>query len=103
RGRTPPPRPARVATASPGGCPPPPRGRTVAVPVGPGFDGPPVPLVGRVSMDLTTCDVTDHPGLAPGDWLEVMGPRCTPDEVAEAAGTNAYEVLTGLGSRIARI
>ena len=29
------------------------------------FDGTPVPLVGRVSMDLTTFDVTDHPGIAP--------------------------------------
>ena len=66
------------------------------------FDGAPVPLVGRVSMDLTTCDVTDHPALGPGDWLELMGPRCPPDEVAEAAGTNAYEILTGLGPRVVR-
>ena len=53
-------------------------------------------------MDLTTCDVTDHPALGPGDWLELMGPRCPPDEVAEAAGTNAYEILTGLGPRVVR-
>ena len=66
------------------------------------FDAGPVPLVGRVSMDLTTCDVTDHPGLGPGDWLELMGPRCPPDEVAAAAGTNAYEILTGLGRRVQR-
>ena len=30
------------------------------------FDGTPVPLVGRVSMDLTTFDVTDHPAAQPG-------------------------------------
>jgi alanine racemase len=74
----------------------------VARPVGPAFDGPPVPLVGRISMDLTTCDVSEHPGIASGDWLELMGPLMTPDQVAEAAGTNAYEILTGLGRRIVR-
>jgi alanine racemase len=66
------------------------------------FDGPPVALVGRVSMDLTTCDVTDHPGVGVGDWIELMGPRTPPDAVGEAAGTNGYEILTGLGPRIAR-
>ena len=69
----------------------------------PDFDGPPVPLVGRVSMDLTTCDVTDHLALGPGDWLELIGPRTTPDDVAVASGTNGYEILTGLGPRIARV
>ena len=39
------------------------------------FDGTPVPLVGRVSMDLTTFDVTDHPAVQPGCWLEVLGPH----------------------------
>jgi alanine racemase len=66
------------------------------------FDGPPIPLVGRISMDLTTCDVTDHPAIGAGDWLELMGPNSSPDALAEAAGTNAYEILTGLGSRIVR-
>jgi alanine racemase len=37
------------------------------------FDGIPVPLVGRVSMDLTTFDVTDIPA-GPGDLLELIGP-----------------------------
>ena len=41
------------------------------------FDGSPVPLVGRVSMDLTTFDVTDRPGDRPGDWLELIGPHQT--------------------------
>ena len=53
-------------------------------------------------MDLTTCDVTDHPALAPGDWLELMGPRCPPEDLAAACGTNAYEILTSLAPRIAR-
>jgi len=38
------------------------------------FDGKPVPLVGRVSMDLTTFDVTEAPGVVPGTWLEIIGP-----------------------------
>jgi alanine racemase len=67
------------------------------------FDGRPVPLVGRVSMDLTTFDVTDHPTLGPGAWLEMIGPTCTPDDVAAAAGTNGYEVLTSLGRRFHRV
>jgi alanine racemase len=67
------------------------------------FDGTPVPLVGRVSMDLTTFDVTDHPAMQPGCWLEVLGPHLTPDDVAEAAGTNGYEVLTSLGRRFHRV
>jgi alanine racemase len=72
-------------------------------PAAPDFDGPPIPLVGRISMDLTTCDVTDHPAIGADDWLELMGPHCSPDAVAEAAGTNAYEILTGLGPRIVRV
>jgi alanine racemase len=67
------------------------------------FDGKPAPLVGRVSMDLTTFDVTDHPAIGLGAWLEVIGPACTPDDVASAAGTNGYEVLTSLGRRFHRV
>ncbi len=67
------------------------------------FDGRPVPLVGRVSMDLTTYDVTDHPGISAGDRLELIGPSCTPDAVAAEAGTNGYEVLTSLGRRFQRL
>jgi alanine racemase len=66
------------------------------------FDGRPVPLVGRVSMDLTTYDVTDHPGVVAGSWLELIGPHCPPDQVAKASGTNGYEVLTSLGRRYSR-
>jgi alanine racemase len=67
------------------------------------FDGTAVPLVGRVSMDLTTFDVTEAPGVAPGAWLEIIGPVQTPDDLALAAGTNGYEVLTSLGRRFQRI
>jgi len=67
------------------------------------FDGTPVPLVGRVSMDVTTFDVTDQPAVQPGSWLEVLGPHLSPDDVAIAAGTNGYEVLTSLGRRFHRV
>lgn len=66
------------------------------------FDGTPVPLVGRVSMDLTTFDVTDVPAIQPGVWLDLLGPHRAPDDVAHAAGTNGYEVLTSLGRRFHR-
>jgi alanine racemase len=72
-------------------------GRAVAC-----FDGKPVPLVGRVSMDLTTFDATDHPAIVPGAWLELIGNRATPDDLAACAGTNGYEILTSLGRRYHR-
>jgi alanine racemase len=67
------------------------------------FDGSPVPLVGRVSMDLSTFDVTDHPAAGSGAWLELLGPHMPPDTVARAAGTNGYEILTSLGARYTRV
>ncbi|MSO90519.1 MAG: alanine racemase [Acetobacteraceae bacterium] len=66
------------------------------------FDGTVLPLVGRVSMDLTTFDITARPDIAPGAMLELLGPEHGPDAVAEQAGTNGYEILTSLGARIAR-
>ncbi|MEO9190244.1 MAG: alanine racemase [Acetobacteraceae bacterium] len=67
------------------------------------FDGRALPLVGRVSMDLATFDATEHPALRQGDWLELIGPHRTADDVALAAGTNGYEILTSLGRRFHRI
>jgi alanine racemase len=67
------------------------------------FDGAPVPLVGRVSMDLTTFDVTDLAAIEPGAWLEFLGPHQTADDVAALAGTNGYEILTSLALRLPRV
>lgn len=67
------------------------------------FDGRPVPLVGRVSMDLATFDVTDEPAILPGATLLLLCPEQTADDVAAAAGTNGYEVLTSLGRRFRRV
>jgi alanine racemase len=65
------------------------------------FDGIPVPLVGRVSMDLTTFDVTDTHA-QPGDALTLIGPQHGADALAIDAGTNGYEILTSLGRRYQR-
>ena len=65
------------------------------------FDDTPVPLVGRVSMDLSTFDVTDVPA-KPGDLLELLGARHGADELADEAGTIGYEILTSLGRRYQR-
>jgi alanine racemase len=67
------------------------------------FDGARLPLIGRISMDLTTFDATDHPTLRPGDQIELIGPAIPPDEVADWAGTNGYEVLTSLRHRATRV
>jgi alanine racemase len=61
-----------------------------------------VPLVGRVSMDLLTFDVTDAPAVAPGAMIELIGPGNTPDDLAARAGTIGYEILTSLGARYRR-
>jgi alanine racemase len=95
------PRPSRIATACVGYADGWPRilsNRGCAF-----FDGQPVPLVGRVSMDLVTYDATDIPRLTAGDWLELIGPNCPVDEVARVAQTNGYEILTSLGSRYRRV
>ena len=60
------------------------------------------PLVGRVSMDLITIDVTQIPGVVRGDWVELFGRHIPVDEVARHAGTIGYELLTGLGRRYVR-
>jgi alanine racemase len=60
----------------------------------------PCPLAGRVSMDLLTVDVTDL-GTVP-DALDILGDHQGVDDLAEAAGTIGYEILTSLGARYRR-
>jgi len=66
------------------------------------IDGQPVPFAGRVSMDLITIDVTDCPQAALGTMVELLGPHQSVDDLAAAAGTIGYEILTSLGSRYTR-
>ncbi|MBY0331231.1 MAG: alanine racemase [Acetobacteraceae bacterium] len=97
------PRPSRIATVAAGYA----DGYLRAFSGGGGFallDGQAVPLVGRVSMDLTTFDVTDVPAARPRGMVTLMGdaPGLTPDDLAARAGTIGYEVLTALGARYRR-
>lgn len=62
-----------------------------------------VPVIGRVSMDLMTLDITAASNVAPGDTVELLGDHISADEVADAAGTIGYEILTRLGRRYHRI
>ena len=64
------------------------------------------PLIGVVSMDAITLDVTDVPGVQVGDVATLVGSdgeeRITAEEVGEWSGTISYEVLTSIGPRVER-
>ncbi len=62
------------------------------------------PIVGRISMDVTTVDVTAIPNhlLYPGAPVEFIGNNISLDDAAAAAGTISYEMLTGIGNRFKR-
>jgi len=60
----------------------------------------PCPVIGRVSMDLITVDVTDLDSVP--DTLQLLNKQQTVDSLADAAGTIGYEILTSLGARYAR-
>ncbi|MGE5367475.1 MAG: alanine racemase [Betaproteobacteria bacterium] len=59
------------------------------------------PIVGRISMDLLMLDITDLPdgAVRRGDFATLIGGELGIDEVAAAAGTIGYEILTRLGMR----
>jgi alanine racemase len=61
------------------------------------------PIIGRVSMDLIGLDVTGAGSVAEGDKVEFLGRAAPIDAQAQACGTIAYELLTGLGKRFNRI
>jgi alanine racemase len=60
----------------------------------------PCPLVGRVSMDLITVDITDLPEVPRA--LDIIGPNQGVDALAGIAGSIGYEILTSLGARYTR-
>jgi len=69
------------------------------------YGGKKVPIVGRISMDSTMFDVTDvivDHGINEGDAIELLGDNVSIDQLAEAAGTISYEMLTSFGSRYQR-
>jgi alanine racemase len=66
-----------------------------------------VPVIGRVSMDFVTVDATEVGGVEIGDEVVIIGAQGAEsigaDELAESAGTIAWEVLCAVGPRVRRI
>ena len=62
-----------------------------------------VPLVGRVSMDMISVDLTDLHAAEIGDFVELWGQNLSVNEVASSAGTIGYELLAGLTGRLPRV
>ena len=62
------------------------------------------PIVGRVSMDLITVDITDigDPAAVRGDFVDLIGPDLPLEAVGLSAKSIGYEVLTRLGARFHR-
>ena len=62
------------------------------------------PVLGRVSMDLVSVDITDVPEAfcQRGAWVELLGPNVSAHTMAAQAGTIDYEVLTSLGNHATR-
>jgi alanine racemase len=58
------------------------------------------PLIGRVSMDMITVDVTDLPGVAAGDPVVLWGGGVPVEEIARCAGTIPYELICGVSQRV---
>ncbi|MBL4612376.1 MAG: alanine racemase [Emcibacter sp.] len=61
-----------------------------------------LPVVGRVSMDMITVDVTDIE-INAGDDIELFGEHITLEMAAEVSTLSQYEILTGVGARYQRI
>ena len=63
--------------------------------------GSPLPVVGRISMDSITVDISSLPDnkLKEGNFVELLGKNFTIDQAASLAQTVPYEMITGLGRR----
>jgi alanine racemase len=61
------------------------------------------PVIGNVCMDMTMIDVTDIPGAKEGDEVEIFGRNLPVQQVAQLAGTIAYEIMTGISQRVKRV
>jgi alanine racemase len=61
------------------------------------------PVVGRVSMDLLTVDVTEIPDARFGDEVVLLGGEITAEELAQRTGTISYEVFCRISKRVPRV
>lgn len=70
-------------------------------------NGKAAPILGAVSMDLTTIDVTGIEGLAPGHPVTLLGSEgaesIDAQQIAKLAGTISYSILCGISSRVVRL
>lgn len=68
------------------------------------FEGTRVPLVGNISMDTITIDISGIPEntIHEGSLIDLLNPELGVDQIANCAGTIGYEILTSLGRRYAR-
>jgi alanine racemase len=66
------------------------------------INGREVPVVGRVSMDMTTLDATDLPDAAVGDEVTLWGKGLPAERVAPFADTIAYELFCRIAQRVKR-
>jgi alanine racemase len=62
-----------------------------------------VPLAGRVSMDMITVDITDHPAAGVGSPVELWGTQLAVDDVARCCDTIGYELMTRITARVPRV
>ena len=66
-----------------------------------------VPILGSVSMDLTTIDVSNARSLSPGDEVTLLGREgnvgLDAQQIARMAGTISYAILCGIGDRVERV
>lgn len=60
-------------------------------------------FVGAISMDVSTIDISDTPHLQPGDEVTLLGEEYDARAMARDAGLIAYNVLTGISSRVKRV
>ncbi|PCI68718.1 MAG: alanine racemase [Gammaproteobacteria bacterium] len=94
-------RPSKIATLSVGYADGYPRHAKNGTPVL--INGHRVKLVGRVSMDLISIDVTELSNVKIGDRAELWGRNIDASEVAECAETISYDLLTGISQRVPRV
>ncbi|WOJ96170.1 alanine racemase [Congregibacter brevis] len=94
-------RPSRIATIAAGYGDGYPRHAPDGTPVF--IDGASLPLAGRVSMDMITVDVTEHPGVKIGSKAVLWGDVPAVDALADHADSIGYELLAGMPKRVPRI
>jgi alanine racemase len=70
-------------------------------------DGKPAAILGTVSMDLTTIDLSHTQALKPGDEVTLLGQegdlKLDAQQIARLAGTISYNILCGIGVRVRRV